>query len=198
MDHEQRRAQIADAAWRVVRRDGYAALSVRTVAAEAGWSVGAIRHYFDSQAALVRFAMHSLAEQVGRRVRARAEVAADLDDIVATLEETLPMDAARRAEAEVWLALTTASRTDPEMLEVWQGVHSGLGELMRRCVRRAAELHGRTIDLTAEAGRLHALTDGLAVHGVLDPSVTPAAIRRAIRDQLLAVGSVGAAASREA
>ena len=44
VDHETRREEIAEALWRVVRRDGVRAASVRTIAAEAGWSPGAVRY----------------------------------------------------------------------------------------------------------------------------------------------------------
>ncbi len=49
VDHDARREEIAQALWRVVRRDGIRAASVRTVAAEAGWSAGAVRYYFPDQ-----------------------------------------------------------------------------------------------------------------------------------------------------
>ena len=115
VDHDERRALIADALWTVVRRDGYAAVSVRTVAAETGMSTGALRHYFGSQGELVAFAMSTLMERVRARVAAAGERATDFDGLVALLEEALPLDAERQAESEVWLALVAASRTDPAL-----------------------------------------------------------------------------------
>ena len=44
VDHAARREQLAAALWRVVVRDGVEAASLRRVAAEAGWSVGSLRH----------------------------------------------------------------------------------------------------------------------------------------------------------
>nr|WP_285783096.1 TetR family transcriptional regulator C-terminal domain-containing protein [Microbispora sp. NBRC 16548] len=64
-----RREEIAEALWRVVRRDGVGAATVRSIAAEAGWSPGALRHYFSTRAELLAFAM----EHVITRVRARIE-----------------------------------------------------------------------------------------------------------------------------
>lgn len=59
-------SRLAEALWRVVRRDGVAAATVRSIAAEAGWSPGALRHYFSTQAELLAFAMeHVIARAQG-------------------------------------------------------------------------------------------------------------------------------------
>ena len=50
VDHAVRRQELAEALWRVVRRDGVHEVSVRTVADEAGTSPGALRHYFGEHA----------------------------------------------------------------------------------------------------------------------------------------------------
>ena len=71
VDHEERRRLIAQATWRVISRDGVRAASVRTVAAEAGLSTGALRHYFDDHASLLLFAArHSLELMAARGVPA--------------------------------------------------------------------------------------------------------------------------------
>ncbi|MDQ1250665.1 MAG: hypothetical protein QG597_5044, partial [Actinomycetota bacterium] len=46
VDHEARRREIVEAMWRIVQREGFAAVSVRSVAAEAGLSKASISHYF--------------------------------------------------------------------------------------------------------------------------------------------------------
>ncbi len=72
VDHDARREEIAQALWRVVRRDGIRAASVRTIAAEAGWSAGAVRYYFPDQDGLLSFAM-DLVSAPGRRPDHRAD-----------------------------------------------------------------------------------------------------------------------------
>ena len=47
VDPEERRRDLAEAVWRVVRRDGLERASVREVAREAGVSMGSLRHYFE-------------------------------------------------------------------------------------------------------------------------------------------------------
>jgi AcrR family transcriptional regulator len=50
IDHEVRRLELVEAAWRVILRDGAGRVSVRAVAAEAGVSAGSLRHLFPTQA----------------------------------------------------------------------------------------------------------------------------------------------------
>lgn len=46
IDRDARKEQLAEAVWRVVRERGIGAVSVRTVAEEAGVVVGSLRHVF--------------------------------------------------------------------------------------------------------------------------------------------------------
>src|SRR2546428_12505605 len=99
VDHAQRRAELAEAVWRVIRRDGVERASVREVAREANLSMGSLRYFFDSQDGLLRFAMG----EIMRRVRARIEAGAaereaavqrgkGLDVVVGLLEQVMPFD----------------------------------------------------------------------------------------------------------
>jgi AcrR family transcriptional regulator len=83
--------------------------------AEVGLSTGSLRHVFGSQAELLQFSM----ELVGDRVRARiAAIPAEVSSrerIARMISEILPLDAARAAEQEVWLACIGRSRLEPSM-----------------------------------------------------------------------------------
>lgn len=184
VDHDARRSEIVDAVIGVVHRDGYGGVSVRAVAEEAGWSTGAIRHYFASQPELIAFAMADLAERARVRIDRRGQHATDLDGLVALLEEVLPLDATRRAESEMWLALAIAARTEPELATVWRDVQGQLRGLMESCVLMLAEVSGRALDIRTETQRLHALIDGLALHGTLSPRLSAARMRATLRAHL--------------
>src|SRR5882724_706451 len=69
VDHDARRAEIVDAVWRVISRDGIAAATTRNIAEEAGCSNGVLSHYFPDKTALLQAAL-----QIGyRRVEGRIE-----------------------------------------------------------------------------------------------------------------------------
>ena len=46
VDVEQRRAELTDATARLIAKSGIGAATMRDVAAEAGWTTGALTHYF--------------------------------------------------------------------------------------------------------------------------------------------------------
>ncbi|MDF2713560.1 MAG: transcriptional regulator, TetR family protein [Paenibacillus sp.] len=55
VDHEQKRKLIAESAWRINESKGIEHASIRAVAANAGLSPGALRHYFSTQDELLLF-----------------------------------------------------------------------------------------------------------------------------------------------
>lgn len=192
VDHDARRAEIADAVWRVIRRDGVPGASVRTVAAEAGWSTGAIRHYFASQTELLEFTSDLLTARTYERVvRAGAKVPMDspaaqqIPAVVRFVSETLPIDADHRAECEAWVALVQASRTDARLKDqITEGVRQ-LRDMADSAVRVLANGALDEADLTREIDLLHAVVDGFALHGVLQPKVlTPRRIQAGLTDHL--------------
>lgn len=171
VDHEQRRRELAEAVWRVIRRTGVDGASVRAVAHEAGWSAGALRHYFRTQSELLDFAIELAAERIRRRISA-LELADDPRRAVEQLlSELLPLDDERRAENEVWLAFTARALIDPEL----RARHAEIDAALRAAALRAVEMLGLPAgrERALEAERLHALLDGLALHAAMRPKRMP-------------------------
>jgi AcrR family transcriptional regulator len=167
VDHEQRREEIAAALWRLVVRDGIEAASVRRVAAEAGWSTGSLRHYFQTHSQLLTFAMELVIQRVTQRVSALRPEGSVQETARRVLAEVLPLDADRQAENQVWLAFTARSLVEPELRALRDEAHAALRGLCLDAVR--------VLGVAAperEAERVHALIDGLALHAVLDGRVT--------------------------
>jgi AcrR family transcriptional regulator len=187
VDHQQRRTELAEAVWTVIRRDGLERASVRNVAREAGLAMGSLRHYFATQAELLCFAM----QLVGDRARARIaalEPAADARRAAEQLlHELVPLDDERRAEAEVWLAFTGRALVDPQQQAIYEQIHDQLNGACTSAVSLLDEagLTAKGLDLALEASRLHALLDGLALHAVMRPTkVSPARIKAVIARHL--------------
>lgn len=118
-DHAERRRQITDAVRRVIAREGLAAATFQTVAAEAGISVRLVQYYFGTKRDFLLATHRAVAEDAGARFQVRvAGLGADAaprDVVRAVLAELLPTDAARRADAVVLDAFHSASLTGAEV-----------------------------------------------------------------------------------
>lgn len=171
VDPSKRRHELAEAVWRVIRRDGLDQASVRNVAREAGLSMGSLRHYFDSQGELLAFAMRMVIERIQQRISTLDRQADPCRRAELVLAELLPMDAERQAENEVWLAFTARALVDPGLRTLRD---EGYDMLRTGCVRLVEELLGPQAvraDVDREADRLHAFVDGLAVHAAMRPEL---------------------------
>ncbi|GAA2163822.1 TetR/AcrR family transcriptional regulator [Actinomadura napierensis] len=205
VDPEARRREVAEAVFRVARRDGLEQASLRNVAAEAGLAIGSVRHYFGGQADIMIFAMRYFAERAGERMRLRAgrlavpDPAAPPAAHVAALEalfaELLPLDAERREEAEVWLAFVVGARTRPELRPLAEEMHGDLRSAAVNVLRHAhrAGVLRPGLDIEVEAARVHALVDGLTLHAVLEPESTgPEDMRTVLRRHVVELTDVPA------
>jgi AcrR family transcriptional regulator len=194
VDHDARRAELAAAVHRVILGEGTDAATVRRVAAEAGWSPGALRHYFPDQAALLRFAISLMLDQATARVTGHlsAPGAKGLAHAQALLEEVLPLDDVRRVEMHVWLATMDRARHDPQLDQAREQAWQGIRYLSRVAVAwlTANEPLATDTPLTDPAAELaaqtlHALMDGLALHAFYYPRhMEPPRIQHTLRAHL--------------
>ena len=188
VDHEERRAELGAALWRLASRDGLEAVTVRRVAEEAGWSTGAVVHYFSGKEELLQFAFRTVADRVGRRLAAAAERTDEPLELARTwLVQGLPLDAERQAEVRVWFAFLGLALARPELARAqrltyraWRGrVAALLQEAQRRGQIRA------DVDCSAAAAALVAVVDGLAVQATFEPRVLSGRRQAELVDQHL-------------
>jgi AcrR family transcriptional regulator len=198
VDHQQRRRELADAVWRVVAREGLDGTSLQLVANEAGWSIGSLRYYFASKADLLVFALGHAADRIEQRIGRLPPGGTALGRLRAVLAELLPLDAARREEALVWLAFIARATVDPDLApvaeDVWRQLHDPLVARLTEAVQ-AGELPAQ-LDPELEATRLQALIDGLVVHLVSAPHHAPPQLALAVVDHHLAALRAAAAGDR--
>ena len=169
VDHGERRRELAGAVWRVILRDGLGGVSVRAVAAEAGWSTGALRHYLGTKEELLAAAARLLEERVVGRLENRPGGLPPREAVRAALCEVLPLDEERRVEGALWFAFAGRSLVEPRIADEYDVVFDGMRKMCRIIVGQVADLGLLAPGLhpDTEAARLHAVVDGLAVHGLL-------------------------------
>ncbi|MEY7970776.1 TetR/AcrR family transcriptional regulator [Saccharomonospora xinjiangensis] len=197
VDHEQRRQELAQALWRVVDRAGFEGATVRAVATEANWSMGALRYYFDSQQRLLHFAVEILIERIGDRLRAHLGAGIAGPELARRLmEEFLPLDSDRGVEVTVWLAALERARTDPHLAALRSQSWEGTRQVCRLAIvelrgagrpdNSAEPLRPRRLEDTAAA--LHTYIDGLTLHASRYPDQNPpGAVREALHTYLAAL-----------
>jgi len=111
-------------------------------------------------------AMRLVSTRVNERMSALPLTGEPRHDFQLAVAELLPLDDVRLAEAEIWLAFAGKSLSDPDIRRISQQVHSELYEGFRRMIDWLAARGDvrEGLDLRAEARRLHAFVDGLALH----------------------------------
>lgn len=175
-DHADRHRRIAVAVFAVIAAGGIEGVSLRSVAAEAGMSLGQLQHYVPSRAELVRracVAMIEWSQELHQDQTAAAGPAATLRRV---LVHPFAEHERSRAGVRVWLAFLSAAVGDPELAAIVNQAKAGA----------QAEV-ARLLDLLAgdpvHAGALLALSDGLAqrvLTGGLDPAGARAEVDRVL------------------
>jgi AcrR family transcriptional regulator len=171
VDNEQRRVELTEATARVIARSGVGAATMREIAAEAGWTTGALTHYFtDKHELLLATFQASLAARRARRAD-RAQASA-LDRLRATLEGALPLDDDRRRHWLVTLACCTQASGDEQLAAAQRQAYREFRDHVGGLVRETGIGDGD--DARSVAERLIAIVDGVAIQALFDPSSWPA------------------------
>jgi DNA-binding transcriptional regulator YbjK len=194
VDHDAQRQLIVEALWRVVDRDGAAAVSVRSVAAEAGLSRTGMSHYFESQSQLLAMAIEHSIASVTEKILEIDVLDLDLDRAAQALAVMVPTTAQRRRHGQIWLQLL-AQANDPGVSKVLTDLNH---EVRTATSEILSSLNSRAIincNVEEQAAVLHAMIDGFSVQ-VLTQSrsrktVTP---YQAIRNHLEMLESLPAKA----
>ncbi|MER6387611.1 TetR/AcrR family transcriptional regulator [Streptomyces sp. NPDC001523] len=116
VDHEERRAQIAEALVRVAGRRGLHAVGMRDVAAEAGVSLRLVQYYFETKEKLLLYGLQHLTDRFTARVGARLAAAGPAPGPRATVEAlllaSLPTDEESRTFHLLYSSYAILSVTD--------------------------------------------------------------------------------------
>lgn len=169
MNHDKRREEIAEAAWRVIERAGPNGANMREIARETGHTTGVVTHYFRDKRELMAFAFGLMVD----RSTTRMVEAATGSGLTEVLAQILPLDEERRRETTVWLALMGASLADPELAGELRQRYRQAREAALPAFRTALEeaVPGENPDDLAD--ELVAVVDGITIDALTDPERYP-------------------------
>ena len=143
--------------------------TVRLIAQRAGFTTGALVHYFGDKSELIRQALERFGHEVRGEMRRIGELHRGRDGLGLLLQAALPLEADARGRWQVWM-------------EMWEGaersailrneVNSRYAEWIGRvtlCIEQSIEDRELPEDTDArlEAERLVALVDGLGVQHLM-------------------------------
>ena len=175
VDHSQRRRDFVNAAHDTLLRDGLAGTTLRNVAKKAGFTTGALVHYFKDKDDLIR----KVLEENGNFVRARMEAIQGEKTGRAALRalalEALPTDRRTVLGFRIWLALWYHSEDSRAMrneerrrYKEWVG---RIRLLLEQSIS-SGELD-RDIDVDEEARLFVAMVDGLGIQSLMSKQNLP-------------------------
>jgi len=155
------REVILDAVIAVLSTRGSDALSIRTVATEAGVSVGAVQHSFPTKDALIVGAMTAVNDRFRARLRTLLEAEESPEARLRVFcAEVSCITEAGTAAAAVWTSFAARASTDDEI----RAVHATDWARTEDVLRRLLEAAYPDSDVTADdAALVLAVTDGIAV-----------------------------------
>lgn len=176
-DHAERRTQLADAAVTIAATDGLGSVTVSRVAAQAGFSVGLVQHYFPAKQDLLAEAYRRTLTRAGQRVdetvaRGESARAPIRDTLTAALAHLLPLDESRRAECLVRAQFHGRAAAEPGLAEIAAASRAELLAEIARAVENGRECGetGVGVETGSAAWELLCLTTGFSDAGLLDPS----------------------------
>ena len=183
VDIAQRRAELTEATARLIARSGIESATMREVAAEAGWTTGALTHYFaDKRELLLTTFQTSLANR-----RAQRPTDADVGpaaQLRASLEGALPLDESRRRHWMVTIAFCAHAAGDAELAEAQRVAYREFRDHVATLAQRCGLTEKR--DAQAYAERVIAAADGIAVQALFDEQNWSPGRQLARLDELLA------------
>lgn len=200
-DHSERRELFAAAALRVIMRAGVAGLTVREVAKEAGFTTGALTHYFRSKDQVLIEASEYSARLVRPKMERSAQAQSAVEALRQIVADALPMNRQMKGMWRVWVGFWERSSYDPDVARVMRARYSEWRERLSAQIRRA-QSQGEmpaAFDADLAAQELIAVIDGIAVQVLLGTGKIPASRQRQIIDEwIIGKAAVTAALVRRA
>jgi AcrR family transcriptional regulator len=188
VDHDARRGQIIEAVWALIARRGLGAVTMRELAAEAGYANGALSGYFRNKDEILQAAFEHAFRSTNVRADRAIGDATGLTALRRLCVEIMPLDDIRLQEARVVIAFWDRAQHDDRMTAVHEGVMAQWRRQMHRYLREAREAG----EVTAAApdrltvDTLLTTLMGFQINALLDAGETTRKRQEAVLEGLLA------------
>lgn len=141
IDHDQRRRDIIEVAKRLILQGGFEAATMRSLATEAGFANGALKHYFPGKESIIAATFQSVLAEIDPRQLLDEEAPHPERDPVVHLREAidmwLPSEEHEINAGRVLLVLWEHAASNGELAELYRQFFANWGELIARLLRNA-------------------------------------------------------------
>jgi AcrR family transcriptional regulator len=175
VDHDTQRSKFAEAAIRLVARDGFEGMTMRAVAAEAGLSYGSLFHYFDSKDELLMHAIRHSTSKQSRRVNQFTVRYSGLKALEQLLCDDALVDESSRDDWLMWLAFLYKAALKESFAEMHAELIGGWVNRIRLLLEDARD-RGEVragLNLDFEAMAIWVYSAGIGQQGLLHPAMFP-------------------------
>jgi len=187
-NHDQRRIQIIEATWRIIARGGFAAATMREIAAEAGFANGGLKHYFTTKDELLAAAFQRTFYRINERAALTVGESKGLEAIRCLCLEMLPLDEERTVESRVTVAFWDRTSVNKQLMKI----HADSFAIWRHWMQQHLDLARGDDQLPADLSndqiidQILCVTAGLKVITLPDPKTAYVVDQVAVLDGLLA------------
>lgn len=168
VDHEQRRKAIADIVAGIIAEHGLDGVTIRSVAAAAGYSTTIVTHYFSGKYELLRYTHQIAAAHAQKRIH--SVLARNPCNLKGCLEAMLPLDKVSLEDWKVYFAFWQVASFNTDFAEQEKRSTQHARDLIAITLdaRREAGLLADSVDIAAVAKRLLTIVQGIALQALVD------------------------------
>lgn len=186
VDHTERRRAIVSAASRLIGARGIDSTNMRDLAREAGYTNGALSHYFTGKDEILRAAFEYVFEATNQRIARSIGRRKGLSAVRRLAREIMPETEQTRLEARVAVSLWQRALNDPYLAAANNAQLVAWRAEITKYLTQARDLGEiADVDLDVLANLLMTTMVGMQVTGVLDPDSATAAQQEAMIEQIL-------------
>ncbi|MEF2978635.1 TetR/AcrR family transcriptional regulator [Subtercola sp. YIM 133946] len=171
IDHEQRRRDIVEVAKKLILEGGFEAATMRSIASEAGFANGALKHYFPGKETIVAATFESVLAEMSEALSSPMADADELQQLRSYLEGSLPLDEHRVNSGRVLLALWEYAMSNTDLADLYRRHLTGWQAQLVTLIRRARQSTGVKLEQTDEqlATEVISVTIGSNVMSLMYP-----------------------------
>jgi AcrR family transcriptional regulator len=174
VDHDQRRRELAEAAWTVIVDSGIDGATTREIARRSGYSAGVLSHYFERKDDILLEALRISHKNITGRLGRTLETLHGLAALRAFCCDEVPLHAQQVRETHLEMSFWSRALVNEDLREVQRVESAHWREVMLGLIVAAQETGElRTEDPHVIAEILGGLIDGLSVHVLLYPERYP-------------------------